>query len=184
MRRCTSWRPIVPGRTAGWCGEVFALVALCISSDSGISRVFVLFATIVLLAAVAAAPAWTWWRAFHAVMRQHLLPPPKATAEDPAFGYGGRLRALWTARDRDAERIRIVLRDAGCPEFGKRRGGFAIEGGETGDHFYVACTMDNTDRAATELKTYVEALVAAGFRVEPDIDQVLRVWGAGVGQAG
>jgi hypothetical protein len=44
--------------------------------------------------------------------------------------------------------------------------------------------MDNTDRAATELKTYVEALVAAGFRVEPDIDQVLRVWGAGVGQAG
>jgi len=55
---------------------------------------------------------------------------------------------------------------------------------ETGDHFYVACTMDNTDRAATELKTYVEALVAAGFRVEPDIDQVLRVWGAGVGQAG
>jgi hypothetical protein len=47
----------------------------------------------------------------------------------PEFGYGAGGRPLWTARDRDAEAIRAVLRTAGRREFSQHRGGFVVEGG-------------------------------------------------------
>jgi hypothetical protein len=37
--------------------------------------------------------------------------------ERPAFGYGQGQRPLWSERDRDAERVRDILRGAGLVEF-------------------------------------------------------------------
>ncbi|MBG0823556.1 hypothetical protein HS048_22790 [Planomonospora sp. ID91781] len=56
-------------------------------------------------------------------------------SDKPEFGYGAGLRPLWTARDRDAEAIRAVLRTAGRREFSQRHGGFVVEGGGDGQPF-------------------------------------------------
>jgi hypothetical protein len=96
--------------------------------------------------------------------------------DEPEFGHGKGRRPLWTTRDRDAEGIRQVLRKAGRREFSDRHRGFAVEGGDGGDPFLVACA-DDAGAAAAELPRYEAALRAAGYRVEPDPDdsQVLRV---------
>ena len=100
----------------------------------------------------------------------------KSTDEDPAHGYGRGKRPLWTVRDRDAEAIRDVLREAKRAEFSDAGGGFVV-GGQDGASFLVACA-DEDLAAACEVAAYTEALTAAGFRVEPEPrdDQTLRVW--------
>ncbi|MER6344749.1 FAD-dependent oxidoreductase [Streptomyces sp. NPDC001595] len=122
---------------------------------------------------------------------QHLLVPPMALwapsvlaevvraarhapeGTEPEFGHGGHGRALWTAHDRDAERIRAALREAGCREFDDRQTGFAVEGGEP---ILVAC-LDGDLIAAGELDRYAEAIGKAGFTATPDADDptLLRV---------
>jgi hypothetical protein len=96
--------------------------------------------------------------------------------DEPEFGYGKGDRPLWTVRDRDAERIRDVLRRAGRKEFGVG-GGFAVESGGGANPFLVACAGD-PKQAAAELPQYEAALRKAGFRVEPEPedDQTLQVW--------
>ncbi|GAA0826808.1 hypothetical protein ACFQVD_11485 [Streptosporangium amethystogenes subsp. fukuiense] len=96
--------------------------------------------------------------------------------DKPEFGYGAGGRPLWTARDRDAEIIRAVLRKAGHREFSERHGGFVVEGGSGGRSFQVACA-DDAETSALELARYSDDLRTAGYRVEPDAgdDQVLLV---------
>jgi hypothetical protein len=97
--------------------------------------------------------------------------------DKPEFGYGQGRRPLWTARDRDAEGVREVLRKAGHREFSDHHGGFAVEDGHDGDPLIVACA-DDPGVSAAELPQYATALRAAGYRVEPlpDDDQALRAW--------
>ncbi|MEU5869161.1 hypothetical protein OIE67_20085 [Nonomuraea fuscirosea] len=71
--------------------------------------------------------------------------------DKPEFGYGAGGRPLWTARDRDAEVIRTVLRKAGRREFSERHGGFVVEGGGDGRPFHVACA-DDGEASAQELR--------------------------------
>lgn len=100
--------------------------------------------------------------------------------EEPEFGYGRRGRPLWTVRDRDAERVRKVLRWARCREFSDRRGGFVVEGGEDDGPFAVACASESL-AGRGEVERYALALGAAGYHVEPDEedDASLVVWRPG-----
>jgi hypothetical protein len=68
-------------------------------------------------------------------------------------------------------------RKAGRQEFSDDHGGFAVEGGDGGDPFMVACA-DDAGASAVELPQYEAALRAAGYRVEPEPgdDQALRAW--------
>ncbi len=91
--------------------------------------------------------------------------------DKPEFGYGAGGRPLWTAWDRDAEVIRTVLRKAGRREFSERHGGFVVEGGGGGRPFQVACA-DDAEAPAQELAQYSDDLRKAGYRVEPDADDV------------
>jgi hypothetical protein len=96
----------------------------------------------------------------------------------PQYGYGHFDRPLWTARDRNAEAIREVLRRAGrreftlglAPETAERHGGFVAEDGETHATLLVACAGLHDDEAAAEVRHYAEALTAAGYQVTPDLD--------------
>jgi hypothetical protein len=160
---------------AGLIGEALALFFLYRGADTHAMRIIVLIMTLILLVVVTAVPGWKWWRAQQAVIRQRLK-PIRADVANPEFGFGVGPRPLWTERDRDAERIRIILRDAGCSEFGSRRGGFVVEGGNP---FLVACALfEDASAVAKEIKTYTEALTAAGFRVAPlpGLDDGLKVW--------
>lgn len=58
--------------------------------------------------------------------------------DTPRYGYGRRGRPLWTRDDRDRERIRRVLWDAGLGE-----GDCAVDtaGGDEYAHFVVAFTL-------------------------------------------
>jgi hypothetical protein len=97
--------------------------------------------------------------------------------ERPEFGYGQGRRPLWSEPDRDAERVRDILRGAGLVEFGDTRPGFVVEGGRASTPFLVAYAGPGRD-AAMEVAAYSRALTGAGLRVEPDADddQTLRVW--------
>jgi hypothetical protein len=92
--------------------------------------------------------------------------------EVPEFGYGRGRRPLWTARDRDGEAIRVVLRRAGLREWTDRHTGFVVEGGEDGEGFLVASP------GAPDVGRIAAALAGAGYRAvpDPDDDQTLRVW--------
>jgi hypothetical protein len=159
---------------AGLLGEALALVVLYRGADTHAIRISVLITTLILLVMVTAVPGWKWWRAQQAVIRQRLK-PIRADVAKPDFGFGVGMRPLWTERDRDAEAIRIILRNAGCSEYGQRRGGFVVEGGSP---FLVACALfEDASARAKEIKTYTEALTAAGFRVEPYPGlEALKVW--------
>ncbi|MEU9019808.1 hypothetical protein [Actinomadura sp. NPDC048394] len=88
----------------------------------------------------------------------------------PAFGYGRWRQPLRTRRDRDAETIREVLRNAGRPEFGHPGDGFFVDGGRDGEPFLVACASRARRRTlspAAEIAAYTTALTTAGMRVEP-----------------
>ncbi|MGN9845829.1 hypothetical protein ACTMTI_47680 [Nonomuraea sp. H19] len=84
---------------------------------------------------------------------------------NPRYGASG--RPLWTARDRDAEVIRTVLRKAGRREFSERHGRFVVEGAGDGRPFQVACA-DDAEASAQELARYSGDLRKPGYRVEPD----------------
>ncbi|WP_214104041.1 hypothetical protein [Acrocarpospora catenulata] len=97
--------------------------------------------------------------------------------DKPEFGYGQGLRPLWSARDRDAERIREALRGAGLVEFSDSRAGFVVEGGGDGRAFLVVFAGPGSV-AGQRVASYAGALAAAGMRAEPDADddQAPRVW--------
>ena len=171
-------------------GELLSLLALFSGSDTYQPRLVVLITTISLMGVVAAAPAWRWWQVRRAVARQRLR-PVVGLPGSPQFGFGARLRPLWTARDLAAEQIRAILRDAGCPEFGRMRDGFVVEGGEEGEPFLVACTVSHDARAARQMAIYEDALSAAGYRVVPfpADERGLQIWtvkvnGPSEGEAG
>ena len=99
----------------------------------------------------------------------------------PRFGYGLNDRPLWSQRDREAEEVRKVLREAGCIEWSDLppdHDGFAVEGGGDGEPFAVACTLDDPTAARAEVQRYTNALRAAAYRVQldPDDDQCVEVW--------
>ncbi|MFI1312431.1 hypothetical protein ACH4TS_20155 [Streptomyces albidoflavus] len=98
--------------------------------------------------------------------------------EQPQFGYGRGERPLSSARDRDAEVIREVLRGARRPEFSDSEDGFVVESGDEGAPFLVACTIDEWTDAEPELQRYRVALADARLRVEPDPEdrKTLQVW--------
>jgi hypothetical protein len=100
----------------------------------------------------------------------------------PQFGYGRFDRPLWAAHDRDAEAIREILRRAGRHEFtlglptesAERHGGFVVEDGEEHATFLVACAGLHDDEVTVgEVRHYAEALTAAGYRVTPDLDDLV-----------
>ncbi|GGW70018.1 hypothetical protein GCM10010381_63550 [Streptomyces xantholiticus] len=64
------------------------------------------------------------------------------------------------------EEIRKVLRETGCREFGGADGGFAVEGGESGAPFLVACGVDGRAEVEQEMRRCRQALAGAGMRVE------------------
>ena len=73
---------------------------------------------------------------------------------EPRFGYGLNDRPLWSQRDREAEEVRKVLREAGCIEWSDLppdHDGFAVEGGGDGEPFAVACTLDDPTAARAEV---------------------------------
>ena len=78
-----------------------------------------------------------------------------------------------------------MLRKAGHREFSDRHGGFAVEDGDDGGPFAVACA-DDAGVSAGELPQYAAALRMAGYRVEPapDDDQVLRGCSQGTAETG
>ena len=78
-------------------GELLSLLALFSGSDTYQPRLVVLITTISLMGVVAAAPAWRWWQVRRAVARQRLR-PVVGLPGSPQFGFGARLRPLWTAR--------------------------------------------------------------------------------------
>lgn len=89
--------------------------------------------------------------------------------DEPRFGYGKGQRPLWSARDRDAEVIRRVLRRAGFHDADDRHvRGFAVEGGDDAEPFSVSYCAD-VDADAT-VSRYRVALQRAGLQVRPDPD--------------
>ncbi|QEV21954.1 hypothetical protein CP975_34555 [Streptomyces alboniger] len=64
--------------------------------------------------------------------------------------------------------IRKVLGKAKRKEFGKKSGGFVVEGGGDGKRFSVACSIGERTTALEEVRPYREALALAGFRTEAD----------------
>ncbi|MER6951000.1 hypothetical protein ABT294_44000 [Nonomuraea sp. NPDC000554] len=70
-----------------------------------------------------------------------------------SLGYGQGRRPLWSERNRDAERVRDILRGAGLVEFGDTRPGFVIGGGRVSTSFLVAYTGPGRD-AAMEVAAY------------------------------
>jgi hypothetical protein len=111
---------------------------------------------------VTAIPVWKYLQTTGAISRQQ-------QAEK---------RPIWNKRDRDAEQIRIILRDAGCKEFSQHRDGFVVEGGDSGSPFFVACTGIDEAIATEETTAYSQALKSAGFEVTQDQadDRILQVW--------
>jgi hypothetical protein len=104
--------------------------------------------------------------------------------DNPRFGLGRFGRPLWSARARDAERIRQALRDGGHREWdvGHSSPGFAVEGAGLGpgEEFLVASAADGPMNSA-DVRGYEATLRTAGYRVDhdPDDDGALRVWTAG-----
>ena len=168
------WAYITLG--SGCLGELFAVWALYTRSEWRAQRTLVALATLILLLAVVAPPAARLWQAFRAIGRQQLGPVFRAKSS-PRFGYGALKRPLWTAQVMDAERIRGLLRDSGCPEADEQDDGFVVQASDGEGPFYVACTISDAMRAAAQMTTYKHVLTSAGFRVEPDPDddQVLQV---------
>lgn len=87
---------------------------------------------------------------------------------------------LWSARDRDAEAIRALLRKAGHRGFSDTRG-FAVEGANSSEDgaepFRVSCADSDDAFAAAELAAYVGVLRGAGYAVtaDPDDEEILEV---------
>ncbi|WP_427168482.1 hypothetical protein ACQF4J_45740 [Streptomyces sp. C1-1] len=68
--------------------------------------------------------------------------------------------------DRNAEKIRDILRRTGCTEFSVTEDGFVVDGGDDDSApLLVACTIDHAASAQRELQRYRKALTAAGIQV-------------------
>ncbi|MFG1694356.1 hypothetical protein [Nonomuraea sp. NPDC049309] len=78
--------------------------------------------------------------------------------DGPAYGLGAGGRPLWSERDRDAERIRALLRRAGC-------GGFIVSSDEAGV-FLVRC-VDPYPVAVGRIGVAARVLTRAGMTVAP-----------------
>jgi hypothetical protein len=148
-------------------GEMLSLTALYLQQDLSIIAVVVILTTLELLFAVTTVPIVSLWQTDRAISRQRLSPVLREK-DGPRFGYGAGARPLWTERDRDAEKIRIVLRDAGHREYGDWRDGFVVEGGNSEDPFFVGCTFADDADAAKERIGYLRGLNAAGYHVTAD----------------
>jgi hypothetical protein len=135
-------------------GEGASLFALYAGSEQPETRPIVLICTLILLFAVTALPAWNYLQTTGAVVRQRQ----------------GEKRPLWTARDRNAEKIRIILRDAGHKEYSERHDGFVVEGGDSGEPFLVACTGIDEAWIGRKTVAYIRSLKLAGFEVKQDPD--------------
>jgi hypothetical protein len=90
-----------------------------------------------------------------AIDRQRLMPVFGAS-DAPAFGYGANSRPLWDVRAKDAEQIRIILRDAGCWEFGYHRGGFVVEDHGQGSLFSLPAPRMTKRHRVTALRDALE----------------------------
>ena len=91
--------------------------------------------------------------------------------DGPTYGLGAGGRPLWTVRDRDAERIRALLRRSWHTGSDGARDGFAVTGGDDGV-FLVTFTAESEARAC------VSALTSAGLSVDeprPGDHRTLRV---------
>jgi hypothetical protein len=89
----------------------------------------------------------------------------------PTYGLGAGGRPLWTVRDRDAERIRALLRRSWHTGSDGARDGFAVTGGDDGV-FLVTFTAESEARACAS------ALTSAGLSVDeprPGDHRTLRV---------
>jgi hypothetical protein len=75
-----------------------------------------------------------------------------------------------------AQRVREVLRNAGCREWAEGRRGWLAEGDPQGGWVVVACTIKG-ERGNRQLLKYRDILAAAGFSVSvsPRVSGVLRV---------
>ncbi|MFJ1811395.1 MULTISPECIES: FAD-dependent oxidoreductase [unclassified Streptomyces] len=112
------------------------------------------------------APMALWEPSLMAEIVRAARHAPKG--EVPQFGHGAHGRALWTAEDRDAERVRAALREAGLAEFSDKQPGFAVEGGTP----ILLARLDGGER-----EEYAEVVTAAGFTVtaDPEDPTTLRV---------
>lgn len=90
---------------------------------------------------------------------------PRRKDSQPRLAYGPKPRSLPGAWGRTADKIRRVLRKAGCTEFNDGEDGFAVDGGQDGAPFLVACTIGEWTAAKRELLRYRQALTGAGLRV-------------------
>ncbi|MEU4165136.1 MULTISPECIES: hypothetical protein [Micromonosporaceae] len=92
-------------------------------------------------------------------------------AEHPRYGYGRGGRPLWSSRDRDAEKLRKVLRQAGLRDFDERHlDGFAVEGAnasQDGPEPFIVTYCDTVGVPETTAR-YRAILERAGYQVEPD----------------
>jgi hypothetical protein len=75
-----------------------------------------------------------------------------------------------------AQRVRDVLRAAGCREWAQGRRGWLVEGDPQGGWVVVACSIHG-ERGRRQLAKYRDVLTAAGFSVgdSPRVSDVLRV---------
>lgn len=89
---------------------------------------------------------------------------PAMSDEDMTFGGGG--RPLATARDRQAEELRLLLRSNGFSEFGEQEAGFVVEDPGEGP-LLLAHAGDHDDGEDLDLR-YHEVLRMVGYLVEPD----------------
>lgn len=75
-----------------------------------------------------------------------------------------------------AQRVREVLRGAGCREWAEGRRGWSVEGDPQGGWVVVACSIKGA-KGNRRLEQYRDILSAAGFIVgpSPHVSGVLRV---------
>jgi hypothetical protein len=92
---------------------------------------------------------------------------------EPAYGMGAGGRPLTSERDRDAERIRAVLRRADGPGAAGERHEVTVTGGDDGVH--VVTCADAYTRMPARMSAHVTALTRAGMTAEVRPDGVLHV---------
>ncbi|GGW80683.1 hypothetical protein GCM10010350_76790 [Streptomyces galilaeus] len=90
---------------------------------------------------------------------------PRRKDSQPKLAYGPKPRSSPGPWGRKADKIRRELQKAGCTEFSDREDGFAVDGGQDGAPFLVACTIGEWTAAKRELLRYRQALTGAGLHV-------------------
>lgn len=88
---------------------------------------------------------------------------PTVSDEGMTFGAGG--RPVVTARDRQAEELRLLLRSNGFSEFGEEQAGFVVE--DPGEGPLLLAHAGGQGGEGSDLR-YFEVLRMAGYLMEPD----------------